>query len=106
MKITTIDIQAKQWFDKVNGNSYFAGNICLNYGMEDEKNVKMNYQYGYGDHYIDVAFDTLENEGIITDREKYSNGSKEQLWKYCNDKKIILRKSKQTGCKKRELLSY
>ena len=48
MKTKTIDIQAKEWFDKVNGNSYFAGTITLNYGTETEETFLLPFQYGYG----------------------------------------------------------
>jgi len=33
----TIDINAKEWFDKINGNSYFAGTITLDFGMKTEE---------------------------------------------------------------------
>ena len=32
--LKTIDIKTLVWFDKVNGNSYFAQTITLNFGME------------------------------------------------------------------------
>jgi hypothetical protein len=35
--INTIDIQAKEWFDRINGNSYFSGQVTLDYGQETEK---------------------------------------------------------------------
>jgi predicted Zn-dependent protease len=101
--IKTIDIQAKEWFDKINGNSYFAGTITVNFGMPDAKTIIMPYQYGYGDHYVDMAAKALEENNIITDRTHHSNGSAQSLWSYCDDKGIILRKSKQQGCKKRDL---
>jgi len=37
MKIKTIDVNVKEWFDKVNGNSYFAGTVSLNFGMKTQK---------------------------------------------------------------------
>jgi hypothetical protein len=37
MKIKTIDITALEWFDKVNGNSYFSATVTLNFGMKDQK---------------------------------------------------------------------
>ena len=58
--VKTVDINAFQWFDKVNGNSYFAGTVCINYGMPTEKNIKMPFQYGYGDHYKDIAVKDLK----------------------------------------------
>ena len=41
LKIKTIDIQAKEWFDKVNGNSYFSANVTINYGHENQKNIRL-----------------------------------------------------------------
>ena len=40
----TIDINAKEWFDKVNGNSYFCGTITINYGMKTEQTFLMPFQ--------------------------------------------------------------
>lgn len=37
MKIKTIDITAKEWFDRVNGNSYHSVRTVINYGMKDER---------------------------------------------------------------------
>lgn len=53
--LKTIDIQAYEWFDKVNGNSYFAAIVTTNFGLSDKKQVKLPFQYGYGDHYIAVT---------------------------------------------------
>jgi len=63
--VKTIDITALEWFDKVNGNSYFAAKICVNAGLKSEINTTLDFQYGYGDHYIDMAFKHLENLNII-----------------------------------------
>jgi hypothetical protein len=91
MKIKTIDIQAKEWFDKVNGNSYFSAITTINYGMEDAVQIKLPFQYGYGDHYQDMAFDALEKAELIPDRIHNENVSKEALWGYCKRNEIILR---------------
>jgi len=48
-KIKTIDVQAKEWFDKLNGNSYFSGIITLNFGMPDVETFIIRFQYGCGD---------------------------------------------------------
>lgn len=98
MKIKTIDINAKEWFDKINGNSYFSGDITLNYGTKTQKDLKMSFQYGYGDHYIQQAYSLLVKTGYILESD--SNIS---LSRYCRDKNIILRTSKQENCKKRDL---
>lgn len=104
MKIKTIDIVALEWFDRVNGNSYFAGTVTVNKAMKTEKSVGMEFQYGYGDHYKDMAFKALEDAKIIKDREKYpTTGGSEAPFRYCDRKKIILRSTKHENCKRKEL---
>jgi len=96
-KLKTIDVNAKEWFDKVNGNSYFSGIITLNYGMKDQENMIMQFQYGYGDQYIYQA------KAQLTEHNKISPVHMQQLWRYCEENNIILRTSKQENCKKRDL---
>jgi hypothetical protein len=93
MNIYTIDINAKEWFDRINGNSYFAGSIVLNFGQDNQLQFLMPFQYGYGDYYIQKAMETLNDAGLI--EAKYT-------WEL-KDKGIILRTSMQRNCKKREL---
>lgn len=101
-ELKTIDINAKEWFDKTYGNSYFAANVTVNFGMEDQQNFKLPFQYGYGDHYIDMASQHMIKSGII-DGERHENGSYPALWQYCERNKIILRTNIQRNCKQREL---
>lgn len=65
--IKTLDINARSWFDKVNGNSYFSGQIVINYGLEDKKCLFMPFQYGYGDQYIWEALNTLKRENLVSE---------------------------------------
>lgn len=95
----TIDINAKEWFDKTYGNSYFSAQIIIDYGMDTEKKFELGYQYGYGDHYIDMAKQKLQKEGLVP-IETIS------LWRYCDENKIILRTSKQKNCLKRDVKSF
>lgn len=99
MKIKTIDIQAKEWFDKINGNSYFSAVITLNFGMKDATEHVLPFQYGYGAHFIHCAYEYLIKKGLI----KNSLNS-QTLSVYCRDNKIILRTSKKENCLKRELI--
>lgn len=92
-QVKTIDIQAKEWFDKVNGNSYFAGVITVNYGMSDQPIYEMPFQYGYDDQYIHEALTILKDNNVI------NTTSKMEL----RDKGIIINASIQTGCKKSDL---
>lgn len=97
LKVKTIDIQAKEWFDRVNGNSYFAGLITINFGLKTQKEFNMPFQYGYGDHYRDMALKELQKNGFCTEIG--------QIWEL-RDKGIILRATKQENCKKRELKEF
>lgn len=103
MKIKTIDIICLEWFDKVNGNSYFAATVTVNYGMKSEETYKIPFEYGYGDYYKYAAFDHLEKINVLKNVEHYSNGSREQIWQYCRRNNIILRTVKHENCLKREL---
>ena len=94
--IKTIDINAKEWFDKINGNSYFSGTITLDYGTDKEETFLMPFQYGYGLQYIQEA------KAILTQFNKISPDY-ETLLMYCIRRKITLTTNIFTGCKKREL---
>jgi len=94
--VKTIDIQAKEWFDKVNGNSYFAGVVTVNYGMDNAKEFIMPFQYGYGDSYRNRAIEVLKEKGLI-------NSDKEWVLR---DKGIIVRSNIVRKCKQRELKEY
>lgn len=96
-QVKTIDINAKEWFDKVNGNSYFSALVTVNYGMENEQTIKLPFQYGYGEHYVDIAARFLSNAGLIP-------VTYEVLWRYCSENNIVLRKSKHENCLKRDLM--
>jgi hypothetical protein len=104
MKIKTIDIQAKEWFDKVNGNSYFSAQVTINYGMKTAKTIYLPFQYGYGSHYQDISMQELVKQGFIKDSEK--GNFNEPVWRYCERKNIILRYSKDESCKKRDVVSF
>lgn len=93
----TIDIQAKQWFDKVNGNSYFAALVTLDFGTAAEKRIKIPFQYGYGDQYITETKHQLQTDGILPEGTIYN------LQEWCRENNIILRASIQKDCLKREL---
>ncbi len=101
MKIKTIDIQAKEWFDKTYGNSYFSAIVTVNYGLPTVKTILLPFQYGYGSHYQDMAGKALLKEKLV---KQDKNDTYFSLWRYCEAKKIILRCSKQENCKKRDLI--
>ena len=96
MKTKTIDIQAKEWFDKANGNSYFSGTITLNKGTETEETFLMPFQYGYGSQYEQVA------KAILTQFNKISTDF-ESLLRYCQRVGVQLNSKIERGCLKRDL---
>lgn len=99
MKTKTIDIQAKEWFDEINGNSYFSGTITLNYLLDNEETFLMPFQYGYGSSYKCEAQKTLNQFNKIS-----SNFVEYQsLYTYCKENNIILRSAIKRNSLKREL---
>ena len=97
-KTQTIDILAREWFDKINGNSYFSAKITVNFNMQNEANFYLPFQYGYGDHYNDICFDMLKKHGYVKNMDQYT-----RYWKYYRDNDIILRSRKIENCKKSAL---
>lgn len=96
--IKTIDVSAKEWFDKINGNSYFSGRIVLNYGMPDVETIKMPFQYGYGNQYEWEAVEVIG--GII------GQPITACLSLFCRDNAIIYRTTKEVNCLKRDVVAF
>jgi len=94
----TIDVNAKEWLDKINGNSYFSGTITLDYGTDKEETFLMGFQYGYGMQYEQEA------KAILTQFNKISPDYGQSLRTYCQQNNIILRSNLQSNCNKRELI--
>jgi hypothetical protein len=91
-QVKTIDINAKEWFDKVNGNSYWSAQVTINFGMPDSKTVYVPFQYGYGNHYESVSLKQLQTDGILPNDETIY-----APWRYCQDKGIVYRAQKQAS---------
>ncbi len=97
--ISTIDIQAKEWFDKSAGNSYFSAIVTIDFGMPLERVVYVPFQYGYGTSYQNRAIEQLQKDGILPNNGTLS-------WSYFDDNHIILRSSKREKCLKREVMAW
>jgi len=93
----TLDITAKEWFDKVNGNSYFSAEIMTDYGTEQEQTYNLPFQYGYGTQY------ETEAKAVLTEFNLISANYGQSLSQYCKDNNIKYNTNKITGCKKRDL---
>tara|TARA_R100000458_G_C8232537_1_gene213818 strand:- start:380 stop:826 length:447 start_codon:yes stop_codon:yes gene_type:complete len=111
-KITSILVIAKEWRDKVNGNSYFATQITLNLGgnyhdeMEQEVKFKIEMQYGYGDQYMDNALRFINEIGNFKFENRYLNNLKWLLGgpeRVSDSSKIRSEFLKIENCKKKEV---
>lgn len=99
IEIKTIDVQAKQWFDKTYGNTYSAVQTTLNFGMPDQTRLFTIWQSG--SHWEQMAMETLRATFPEIDPDKQN-----PLWKYCQDNGIILRRNVQDKCTKREIMDW
>lgn len=100
-KIESIDLHAKEWFDRTYGNSYFTAVATVNFGLPSVADVCIPFQYGYGSHYETEAMAALVAKGYLPDE---AAGNPMAI--YCRDHGIILRSSKETGCRKRDVVAY
>jgi len=92
-----INIHAKEWFDKVNGNSYFSGTVTITKDTDEQETFLMPFQYGYGSQYEQEA------KAILTQLNKISCDYSYSLWRYCKINDIQLISNLKENCKKREL---
>lgn len=95
--VSTIDIQAKEWHDKVNGNSYFSAVITLDFAQPTERVITVPFTYGYGNHYITESLHVLQTSGVLPEHTIYN------LSEFCRENNIILRASIKRNCLKREV---
>ena len=65
--VKSIDLTAKEWFDKGAGNSYFSLRIIVNEGLKNCFIIRLPFQYGYGSYYEQAANETLIEMGVISE---------------------------------------
>jgi hypothetical protein len=76
----SITIIGRRWFEKTNGNTYNRVDIYI----DQEKIHKTDFEYGYGNHYADIAAKWLYEHGHMPGRDMRGPGqSPEALWTYC-----------------------
>jgi hypothetical protein len=92
---STIDIQAREWFDKVNGNSYFDCTVTFDYALPTERKFLCPFQYGYGSAYESAAMKVVQ---------KAFPSMPATFWEL-RDAKVIIRSNKRENCLKRELFN-
>ena len=99
-QLKTIDINAKEWHDKINGNSYFSSDVILNYGMNSQETIKVPFQYGYGDHYV---YQSLREIQKLFPKSKWFKENLLGKYQIQKEYKIIIRNNIKTNCLRREL---
>ena len=60
-EIRSVFVEGREWFDKVNGNSYFSARIWINGGQV----AILPFSYGYGDQFIYEAQRKLIELGYL-----------------------------------------
>ena len=88
----TLDINAKEWFDKVNGNSYFSAQIVIDYDLPTYKKYFLPFQYGYGDSFQWQSLKHLQEISLVADNIGH-------LWQL-RDNGVIIRTSKRNALKR------
>lgn len=99
--VHSIDVLAKSWFDKTNGNTYFSSRIILNLDMYGNGIViTIPFMYGYGDTYLYNSFEML---GYKAGYETPLLRSPRQ---FCIEHNIVLRNGITRDCKKRDVTEW
>ena len=68
----SIHIEGRRWFQRTYGNTYHSVRIY----KDGETIAYLPYQYGYGEQFLQTAFDWLGHNGMPELLEEYANGSR------------------------------
>ena len=83
-------IEGREWFDKVNGNSYFSARIWVDGGQV----AILTFQYGYGDQYLYEAQKKLLELGYLP-----QEGKSRGLWSIAQELGFDFYSAKSEGKK-------
>ncbi len=96
-KLTSVQVVAKEWFDKVNGNSYFSAQVTIEKKDGTNEEFKIPFQYGYGDTFEDAAGEKLK---------EYFNHREISIQRWCRENGIKYYSTKHTKCLQREVKAW
>jgi hypothetical protein len=102
MKIISIVVEGRKWFDKINGNTYHSANIIVTTD-EGVKFFQAPFQYGYGEQYLYSAFKELEKVGIAKLKRYEKSGGVEAPWTWAEEHGVTLVYSAVDVVRKRDL---
>ena len=83
-------IHSKKWHDKVNGNTYHSSRVL---DTKRQLQLAVEFQYGYGDHFITTAQKELIKQGWI--KENFNSLDYQNIH-------IVV----QDNCKKRDVINW
>ena len=68
----TIHIEGRRWFQRTYGNTYHSVRIF----RDGEEIAYLPFQYGYGEQFLQTAFDWLAEHGYPELAERLPNGAR------------------------------
>lgn len=89
-KHNLIELDVREWFDKINGNSYFTAYIYFK-----GETYFIDFTYGYGDHCATVALELLVKKGLISENIK--------VWDLSNKYNVNFRINKEVVSRKKDM---
>jgi hypothetical protein len=112
-KTDLLEIKGREWFDKVNGNSYH----CVYISINNKLVITVPFTYGYGDAYIQSATQAINDAGIVnTVVRKYWDETFKRYASDINHSRMIDRFCREAGihcvchiernCKKNQLAKF
>ena len=87
----SVFVDGREWFDRVNGNSYFSARVFVD-GVEV---ARIPFQYGYGSAYEYAAAWALQDMGILP-----GIPGEGALWRMCEEGGFALYRSLQRVTKR------
>ena len=86
----SVFVDGREWFDRVNGNSYFSARVFVD-GVEV---ARVPFQYGYGSAFEYAAAWALQDLGILPKDDAAA------LWRLCEGAGVTLYRSLQRVTKR------
>jgi hypothetical protein len=91
-----VEINGREWFDRINGNSYH----CVYISINNQLVITCAFQYGYGDSYIQTASQALQNEGYYVNHD---GNNMRMIDRYCRENEIHCVCHIERKCKNNQL---
>tara|TARA_Y100000310_G_C20475348_1_gene712116 strand:- start:352 stop:660 length:309 start_codon:yes stop_codon:yes gene_type:complete len=98
-KVKSIVLIGRRWFQRTYGNTYHSVEIVVN----GRPLHKINYKYGYGQHYIQSAFDWLFDKSVLTPTKRTESNTRLFGWAYCDKHNITFSTSCTEVARKKDL---